>query len=160
MDVLDLIGGTRAGEIRASDEAVIRAGELRPGEPLPPVRRLADHLGVSPTTVASAYRDLQIRGLVTASGRRGTRVSPRPPVRHSSPASVPAGVRNLLDGNPDPAFLPPLEPAFAALGPSQRLYGQPAMRDDLLSLGAELFAADGIPADFLLVVGGALDGIE
>jgi DNA-binding transcriptional MocR family regulator len=160
VDVLYLIGGTRAGEIGTSVEAAIRAGELAPGESLPPVRRLADHLGVSPTTVATAYRDLQVRGLVTASGRRGTRVSPRPPVRHLSPASVPPGARDLVDGNPDPALLPDLGRALAGLRPEHRLYGDPANRGDLLELGAGLFAADGIPPDFLLVVGGALDGIE
>jgi DNA-binding transcriptional MocR family regulator len=159
-DLLQQIGGTRAGEISASVEAAIRSGHLTPGEPLPSVRRLAEHLRVSPTTAAAAYRDLQIRGLVTAAGRRGTRVSPRPPVRHLSPAAVPPGTRGLLDGNPDPAFLPDLGAALARLRPAPRLYGEPANLRELLDLGAELFRADGVPADFLLVVGGALDGIE
>ena len=53
MDVLELLGGRRAGEISGSVEAAIRSGELGPGEALPPVRRLAEHLGVSPTTVAA-----------------------------------------------------------------------------------------------------------
>jgi DNA-binding transcriptional MocR family regulator len=159
-DLLQHIGGNRAGEISASVEAAIRSGDLSPGEPLPSVRRLAEHLRVSPTTAAAAYRDLQIRGLVTAAGRRGTRVSPRPPVRHLSPATVPPGTRGLLDGNPDPAFLPDLGPALARLRPPPLLYGEPANLRALLDLGAELFRADAIPADFLLVVGGALDGIE
>ncbi len=159
-DVLQLIRGGRAGEISASVESAIRGGRLGPGDGLPPVRRLAEHLQVSPTTAAAAYRDLQIRGLVTASGRRGTRVSPRPPVLHLSPASVPPGTRNLVDGNPDPALLPDLGRALSALRPAHRLYGETADREDLLQLGAGLFAADGIPAGFLAVVGGALDGIE
>jgi len=159
-DLIQHIAGTRAGEISASVEAAIRTGELGPGELLPPVRRLAEHLGVSPTTAAAAYRDLHIRGLVTTDGRRGTRVSPRPPVRHLSPAPVPPGVRGVLDGNPDPAFLPDLGAALASLHPAPRLYGEPANLWELLDLGAELFTADAIPADFLLVVGGALDGIE
>jgi DNA-binding transcriptional MocR family regulator len=154
------VRGTRAGEISASVEAAIRAGDLGPGEPLPPVRRLAEDLGVSPATVAAAYRDLQIRGMVTASGRRGTRVTPRPPVRHLSPAAVPPGARNLRDGNPDPAFLPDLGAALARLRPAQRLYGEPANHPALLQRAAELFAADGISPDFLLVVGGAVDAIE
>jgi DNA-binding transcriptional MocR family regulator len=160
VDVLHLIGGTRAGEISASVEAAIRAGELAPGELLPPVRRLADHLRVSPTTVAAAYRDLQLRGLVTASGRRGTRVSPRPPVRHPPPSPAPTGARDLVGGNPDPAFLPDLGPALAGLRPRRRLYGEPPNRPELIELGARMFAADGISPDFVLVVGGALDGIE
>jgi DNA-binding transcriptional MocR family regulator len=87
-------------------------------------------------------------------------VSPRPPIRHLSPASAPPGTRGLLDGNPDPAFLPDLGAALARLHLAPRLYGEPANLRELLDLGAELFAADAIPADFLLVVGGALDGIE
>jgi DNA-binding transcriptional MocR family regulator len=69
-------------------------------------------------------------------------------------------VRDLLDGNPDPAYLPDLGAALAGLHPRPRLYGDPANLGELLELGAAMFAADGIPADFLLVVGGALDGIE
>jgi DNA-binding transcriptional MocR family regulator len=160
VSILDLIAGGRAGEISGSVEAAIRAGSLAPGETLPPVRRLAEHLGVSPTTVAAAYRDLQIRGLVTASGRRGTRVSPRPPLTHHAAAAVPPGTRDLTDGNPDPALLPDLGEALARLRPRQRLYGEPTNRGDLLEHAARLFAADRIPPDFLLVVGGALDGIE
>ena len=159
-DGLQLIAGRRAGEISASVEAAIRAGEMAPGETLPPVRRLADQLGVSPTTVAAAYRDLQVRGLVTASGRRGTRVSPRPPVSHTTPTSVPPGVRNLADGNPDPTLLPDLAAGLRRLRPTQRLYGERTNRPDLLELAASQFQADGISPDFLLVVGGALDGIE
>src|SRR5262249_31846607 len=132
VDVLHRIAGSRAGEISGSIEAAVRAGELAPGEPLPPVRRLADHLGVSPTTVAAAYRDLQIRGVVTASGRRGTRISPRPPVRRLMAATVPPGVRDLATGNPDPALLPDLEPALAALRPGHHVYGEPANLTGLL----------------------------
>jgi len=160
MDVLPALSGRRAGEISASVEAAIRSGALAPGEALPPVRRLAEHLSVSPTTVGAAYRDLQIRGVVTASGRRGTRVSPRPPLGHQLAAPVPPGVRNLAGGNPDPAFLPDLGGALARLRPRQRLYGEPAHEPELLELAAGLFAADGISPDFLLAVGGALDGIE
>jgi DNA-binding transcriptional MocR family regulator len=159
-DLLQHIGGARAGEISASVEAAIRTGELGPGESLPSVRRLAEHLGVSPTTAAAAYRDLTPRGGVPAAGRRGTRVSPRPAVRHLSPASAPPGTRGLLDGNPDPAFLPDLGAVLARLHLAPRLYGEPANLRELLDLGAELFTADAIPAEFLLVVGGALDGIE
>ncbi len=160
MDVLHHITGNRAGEISASVEASIRSGALVPGEPLPPVRRLAGQLHVSPTTVAAAYRDLQVRGLVTAAGRRGTRVSPRPPVSARSSAIVAAGVRDLARGNPDPALLPDLTGAATRLAPEQHLYGEMTNRADLLGLAASQFAADGVSPDFLAVVGGALDGIE
>jgi DNA-binding transcriptional MocR family regulator len=159
-DVLVLITGGRAGEISASVEEAIRSGALPAGEVLPPVRRLAEHLRVSPTTVAAAYHDLQVRGLVTASGRRGTRVSPRPPLGPRTADLVPAGARDLTTGNPDPALLPDLGRALARLHPRQRLYGEAPNHPDLLELAARQLGRDGISPDFLLVVGGALDGIE
>jgi GntR family transcriptional regulator len=51
------------------------SGELAVGTKLPPVRRLADHLGVVPHTVARAYRELETAGRVTTAGRAGTVIS-------------------------------------------------------------------------------------
>ena len=38
---------------------MVASGRLRPGEQLPPVRRLAEDLLVNPNTVARAYRELE-----------------------------------------------------------------------------------------------------
>jgi DNA-binding transcriptional MocR family regulator len=159
-EALELISGDRAGAISASIEAAIQRDQLNPGAELPTVRRLARHLRVSPTTVAAAYRDLQARGLLIASGRRGTRVSPRPPVSHHTPAVVPSDARDLSQGNPDPSLLPDLGPALARLRPKQHLYGEPAHTPALLELGAAELQLEGVPVDHLVAVGGALDGIE
>lgn len=43
---------------------MIASGRLRPGEKLPPVRKLAEILLINPNTVARAYRDLEALGLV------------------------------------------------------------------------------------------------
>jgi DNA-binding transcriptional regulator YhcF (GntR family) len=59
----------------------IVAGSLGPGVRLPPVRSLADELGLSPNTVAKAYRALEREGLLVARGRRGTFVAERLPGR-------------------------------------------------------------------------------
>src|SRR5262249_39654961 len=122
--------------------------------------RLARALGVSPTTVAAAYRTLRTRGLVHAQGRRGTRVSHRPPLPVRPLAAAPPDLRDLSLGNPDPALLPPLGPALARLPPRAGLYGEPANRPALLALAARELAAEGLPHEALTVVGGALDGIE
>lgn len=58
---------------------LIQGGELAPGTALPTVRQLAGDLNVAPNTVARAYADLQAGGWITSDGRRGTRVTPRPP---------------------------------------------------------------------------------
>lgn len=52
--------------------AAIEAGELAPGEKLPPTRQLAADVGVNHLTAARVYRRLAERGYVTASVGRGT----------------------------------------------------------------------------------------
>jgi DNA-binding transcriptional MocR family regulator len=103
--------GAGASEIASSVEAAVSAGLLSPGESLPPVRDLADRLGVNPNTVAAAYRALRDRGTVETRGRAGTRVRERPgrSERNRSYA-IPEGVRDLTSGEPDPALLPSLAP--------------------------------------------------
>ena len=95
------ISGEGAAEIAAGIERGIAAGELRPGEALPSVRSLAAELGVSPTTVAAAFKSLRSRGLVVTRSRSGAQVSWRPPLGTSLlGASVPEGARDLAGGNP------------------------------------------------------------
>jgi DNA-binding transcriptional MocR family regulator len=154
------IHGRRAGEIASSIETAVRTGALRPGDRVPPVRDLSASLGVSPATVASAYRSLQDRGVLVGRGRQGTRVTQRPPLAHPPVPPVPPGIRNLADGNPDPALLPPLAPALARLDPRPRLYGEAANDPGLLDVARRRFGSEGIPDEHVTVVGGALDGIE
>ena len=52
-------------------------GELRPGEQLPPVRRLAMDLGVHFNTVAEAYRTLGEEGWLDIGRRTGARILAR-----------------------------------------------------------------------------------
>ncbi len=54
----------------------VNAGELAPGTRLPPVRRLAEDLGVAPGTVARAYRELEAAGILETRGRNGTFIAP------------------------------------------------------------------------------------
>jgi len=53
----------------------IRAGTLPPGARLPTVRELAGELGLAVNTVARAYRELEIAGIVETRGRFGTFVA-------------------------------------------------------------------------------------
>jgi len=148
--------GRNASEISRDVEAAVREGRAQPGVLLPPVRALAAALGLSPVTVASAYRELREKGIARGNGRAGTKITGAPPIGPRPPLVVPPGVRNLQAGSPDPALLPEL-PSVRAQG---RLYGDPPVSPRLGRLAAERFAADGIAAGNLAVVSGALDGVE
>lgn len=47
----------------------VAAGDLKPDDQLPSVRELSERLNVNPNTVAKAYRDLEVMGVVYT--RRG-----------------------------------------------------------------------------------------
>jgi len=140
-------------------EREIADGRLTPESRLPPVRSLARDLGVSPATVAAAYRTLRHRGFVVAHRGRGTTVASLPPVRVRQVAALPGGVRDLASGNPDPRLLPPLGEALAHVDPTHRLYGTAAKLPELTAHAEAGFAADGIEGD-IAITGGALDAIE
>lgn len=55
----------------------ISRGQLPVGEKLPPIRTLAQELGLAVNTVARSYRALEDEGYVVTQGRAGTRVSAR-----------------------------------------------------------------------------------
>lgn len=142
------------------------SGELEPGQALPPMRELAERLGVNPNTVAAAYRTLRERGVIETAGRRGSRVRAQPATtgRDFIQVDVPEGVRDVSDGNPDPALLPPLGPAFAAAAEQGDrepvLYGSSPVEPDLLRLARAELDADGVPDGPLAVTSGALDAME
>jgi len=50
----------------------VASGDLRPGDPLPSVRRLASQLRVNPATVVQAYRTLEVEGFVEMRQGSGT----------------------------------------------------------------------------------------
>ncbi|MET9461338.1 aminotransferase class I/II-fold pyridoxal phosphate-dependent enzyme [Streptomyces canus] len=160
------IEGRRASEIAASVESAVGAGELTPGQLLPPMRELAVELRVNPNTVAAAYRTLRERGVIETAGRRGSRVRSKPATtgRDYIRVEVPEGVRDVANGNPDPALLPPLAPAFAAAAEQGDrepvLYGEATVDHELARLAREALDADGVPEGPLAVASGSLDVIE
>ncbi len=54
---------------------LVASGRLSAGEELPPIRTLAEQLLVNPNTVARAYRELELAGVVTKRRTTGTYVS-------------------------------------------------------------------------------------
>ncbi len=173
------IAGATAAEIAGSVRALVERGELAPGDPLPPVRALAEQLGVNRNTAVAAYRRLARDGAVIAQGRAGTRVAdPRavaqegfapadaltnPAARAGADGRVPAGtLRDLGTGNPDPALIPDLAPALAGAVGRPVLYGEP-----VIDPGFEAWARDWVTPDVpdggavqLTLTSGAVDAIE
>jgi DNA-binding transcriptional MocR family regulator len=156
------IEGTGAESIAANVEEAISQGALAPGATLPPIREVAAQLGVNPNTVAAAYRLLRDRGAIETAGRRGTRVRDRPAITPRSllGLEVPEGARDLSTGNPDPALLPIGGARLPDSPRSPVLYGDAAMSDELAAHARAALTADAVPADYLAVTSGALDGIE
>jgi GntR family transcriptional regulator len=64
-------------QIVAQINEAIATRDLQPGQRLPTVRQLADHLDVAPGTVARAYSELEREEMVITDGARGTRVAER-----------------------------------------------------------------------------------
>jgi DNA-binding transcriptional MocR family regulator len=156
----DVIVGTTASEIAASVERGIEDGNLRLGDTLESVREMAARLEVSPATVASAYRTLRDRGLVTTHERRRTRVSLRPPLPTRTVLPLADSVRDLASGNPDPGLLPSLSEYIKGLGMPVRLYGEQSSLPDLVSIVRDSLEIEGTHAEMIAVVNGGLEGIE
>jgi DNA-binding GntR family transcriptional regulator len=68
-------GGPRFLQIADALQAAMADGSLKPGDRLPPQRRLASQLGVDLTTVTRAYDEARRRHLLEGRGARGTYVA-------------------------------------------------------------------------------------
>ena len=155
------IRGESAAEIADSVRALIDRGRLAPGDALPPVRALAETLGLNRNTVVAAYRLLSQAGAVETLGRAGTRVA--------APTTVPqegfaadSVLRDVGNGNPDAARIPDLSPALASLAGRPVLYGEPTIDPGLHHWATEWMTADlGAREDLrITVTGGAVDALE
>ncbi|GCL65264.1 aminotransferase-like domain-containing protein [Pseudaquabacterium pictum] len=94
--------GTLGQQLAARVAERIRRGALSPGARLPSVREGARLHGVSPSTVVSAYDQLQAQGLVEARRQRGFYVrEPLAAARGAAAAAVPAA--------PTAPLAPPLD---------------------------------------------------
>jgi GntR family transcriptional regulator/MocR family aminotransferase len=88
--------------------ADVRRGRLRPGDPLPGSRALAEALGVHRNTVLAAYRELAAEGWIDTEQARGTFVSrtlPDPTPRRTGAAlrtGVPSKTSFDLAPGPEP----------------------------------------------------------
>jgi GntR family transcriptional regulator len=58
-------------------KAAVTAGTLKPGDPLPSIRQLANDLELNSKTVAKAYKLLERDSVIETKGYRGTYVHPK-----------------------------------------------------------------------------------
>ena len=63
-------------QLIAQVKAAVKSGRLRPGEPLPSIRQLANDLALNLKTVAKAYRLLERDAVIQTRGYRGSFVHP------------------------------------------------------------------------------------
>ncbi|MEV0715120.1 aminotransferase class I/II-fold pyridoxal phosphate-dependent enzyme [Asanoa sp. NPDC050611] len=140
---------------------LIHAGSLAQGLPLPTVRALAAALHVGPTTVASAWAQLQARGLIHSDRRHGSFVrGPGTLAGRRFASLAPPSVRlDLATAFPDPALLPDLAGPMAAAveGTHWRTYP-----DDTVDAGlaAVLDATWPFEAEDFTVTNGAHDAVH
>ncbi|MDQ7909001.1 aminotransferase class I/II-fold pyridoxal phosphate-dependent enzyme [Phytohabitans sp. ZYX-F-186] len=162
-ELVERITERDAGGIARCLAGLIHDRALPAGARLPTVRKLATALGVSPTTVSEAWRELQRHGLIEARGRAGTTVSydPRPAAesRFGSLQPQRPGRLDLSTGTPDPALLPSLRPAMTTAPGDARIssYFDPPVLPELEAL---LRADWPYEAGELMVVDGAMDAME
>ncbi|MFT4282387.1 aminotransferase class I/II-fold pyridoxal phosphate-dependent enzyme [Microbacterium sp.] len=153
--------GATATEIADSVRQHVERGVLAPGDLLPPVRALAEDLGVNRNTIVAAYRLLTQAGLVEARGRAGTRVAVHTPVAQEGFAQGTV-LRDLAAGNPDPRRLPDLREALGRIAARPVLYGEPVI-DRELEAWAQTWMHEAVGDDRplrLTITGGASDAIE
>src|SRR6185503_12189212 len=167
-------------------ESAIARGELPSGSRLPPERELAERLGISRTTVVSAYRELESRGLLRGYVGRGTFVcaAPEPEgtpfawrgkiaaaalrtsdstlrdvVRNSSDSrllSLAAG-GPALDRFPNEAFLEAINHAIAADSTAVWGHGPTEGQPALRSAIADRY---NVPRESVLILSGAQQGLD
>ena len=76
---------------------LVASARLKPGDELPPIRRLAEDLLINPNTVARAYRDLEAAGVLLSRRGSGTQVSNNgSPLSRAEKMRIEASTNRLL----------------------------------------------------------------
>lgn len=141
----------------------ISDGVINEGDRLPPIRAIADHLQVSPSTVSAAWALLAGTGTIRTDGRRGTTVALRRPAgpgryRRALERQTTFSL-DLSTGVPDPALLPDLSPSLHRLRGSA---GLGSYLDASVLPGLERELRDDWPyaPERITIVDGAMDALD
>ena len=162
-------------EVSRNLEEQVRSGQYPPGSRLPPQRDLAVALGINVSTVSRAYKELQARGLIVASKRRGSIVTggAMPAVSAAAQRSAEssgneaAGVVDLTVNRPATGeFLAQLARTMASISrdprfPETQEYQPPQGAEWARAAGAQWIAAPGFTPspENLVVTSGAQHGL-
>jgi DNA-binding transcriptional MocR family regulator len=155
-----MISGSNASEIFSSVRTLVESDHLKPGDLLPPVRELAEMLGINRNTVASAYRRLCESGIAVADGRRGTSISLPPSAGEQEGVIVDDTLVDLADGNPAPDLLIPAKWMSLDGLSKPHLYGDETILPELRVLAMNWLAPHCPESPHLELANGAIDAIE
>jgi GntR family transcriptional regulator len=75
--------------------AAVAAGAFQPGDQLPTIRALHERLNVNPNTVAKAYRELELKGIIVSERGSGSFVQAQPPAPAPAAREKKARLQNL-----------------------------------------------------------------
>jgi GntR family transcriptional regulator len=75
--------------------AAVAAGAFKPGDQLPTIRALHERLNVNPNTVAKAYRELELKGIIVSERGSGSFVQTQPPAPAPAAREKKARLQNL-----------------------------------------------------------------
>ena len=149
--------------LAAAVSAAVGDGSLADGTRLPPIRRLANDLELSPSTVSAAWRLLAAARVIRADGRRGTVITAHAqpgPVRYrrALERSISFSV-DLSTGVADPALLPDL---VSALRRVRQGWSAGSYLDDPIVPGLIERLREDWPYDAkaFAVVDGAMDALD
>lgn len=75
--------------------AAVAAGTFKTGDQLPTIRALSERLNVNPNTVAKAYRELELKGIIVSERGSGSFVQAQPSMRTADATEKKATLKNL-----------------------------------------------------------------
>lgn len=145
--------------------ALISSGEIPPGLKLPPIRTIAQALGMSPSGVGQSWSTLRELGLIETRTRGGSVVVGPPtsphPVRFSQLVTAADAVESDLGRpRPDPALLPDVRSVFARIAaetPELNLTDPPAVTPRLREAALAHWPFD---VEDVMAVHRGVDGVE
>ncbi|AZZ45611.1 transcriptional regulator PtsJ [Pseudomonadaceae bacterium SI-3] len=138
----------------------VRTQQLSPGQMLPPVRQLAQELGVNRNTVAAAYKRLVAAGIAETRGRHGTVIC-----QTAAPGEQEGGIGHsrlfeLSSGNPNPMWLPDPALALTQQQPRLRLYGDEPVDPGFHDVACRWLTDDCPSPPEIDLAHGAVDAVE